>query len=82
MREIAEEVEGLRAEGGSQAFEESRRRNRRESGLTARKKFGRPATVGARRIERDPCRLARHNARVWMMRQRLPRLCRTATTPI
>jgi hypothetical protein len=43
MREIAEEAEGLRVEGGSQAFEEQAT-EQAESGLTARKKFGRPAT--------------------------------------
>jgi mannose/cellobiose epimerase-like protein (N-acyl-D-glucosamine 2-epimerase family) len=43
--EIAEESEAIRVEGGLQAFEEQAA----ESGLTARKKFARPRSIGSHR---------------------------------
>jgi hypothetical protein len=53
MREIAEEAEALGVEGGSQAFEEQAT-EQAESSLTARKKFGRPATQRVPSSERPP----------------------------
>ena len=53
MREIAEEAEGLRVEGLLQRSMK-RRRKSFASGLTARKKFGRPATQRVSSGERPP----------------------------
>ena len=53
MCEIAEEAETPGAEGGLQAFEK-RRRNSRESGLTARKKLARPSIHRALSSESTP----------------------------
>ena len=69
MREIAEEAEGLRVEGGSQAFEEQATEQAGER-LDGEKEV-RPPGDPARPIERETAawRDAMH---VWMMRQRLP----------
>src|SRR5277367_6954232 len=69
MREIAEEAEGLRVEGGSQAFEEQATEQAGER-LDGEKEV-RPPGDPARPIERETA--AWHDAmHVWMMRERLP----------
>jgi hypothetical protein len=69
MREIAEEAEALRVEGGSQAFEEQATEQAGER-LDGEKEV-RPPGDPARPIERETA--AWHDAmHVWMMRQRLP----------
>jgi hypothetical protein len=65
MREIAEEAEGLRVEGGSQAFEEQAGER-----LDGQKEV-RPPGDPARPIERNTA-VWRDTMHVWMMRQRLP----------